>query len=261
MGRLDGKVAIVTGASRGIGRGIALAFAREGARVVVSARHLATLQVVVEEIEARGGTATAVVCDIARPDQIRRLIACGADEYGPLDILVNNAQGFGTAAKPAGTPTPAPLETYSLDEWDYTMRTGPDATLVSMQAAFPHMKSRGGLILNLGSRRGQVGAAGTVAYNAAKEAVRAITRTAAREWGKYKIRVNLINPLVESGSTEAQKRDYPEIYAKTIAEVPLGRFGEAEKDAGGLAVFLASAEGDYITGQTIMLDGGRYIAP
>jgi len=259
MSRLTGKVAIVTGASRGIGRGVSLALAREGAKVVISSRSAASVQRVLQEIESAGGVALACECDVSEREQIRSMVARTVSTFGTVDILVNNAQGFGTRQRPLGTMTHAPLEVYPEDEWKYTMTTGPDATLCAMQAVFPYMKIGGGSVINLGSRRGQVGAPGTVAYNAAKEAIRAITRTAAREWGKYGITVNVINPLMESGSTAAQKRDYPEIYARTIGEVPLGRFGDPVKDAGGLAVYLAS-DGRYITGQTITIDGGRHIA-
>jgi len=261
MGKLEGKVAIVTGAGQGIGRGITIALAREGAKVVVSSRTASRVESVRQEIIAAGGVAIGATCDVAHADQIRALVARTVTEFGAIDILVNNAQGFGTEAKPAGTPVLAALESFPEAEWDYTMKTGPLATLRAMQEVFPHMRDRGGRIINFGSRRGQVGYPGSVAYNAAKEAIRAITRTGAREWGRHQITVNVINPLVASGSVEAQKRDYPEIYAKTLESVPLGRFGDAVDDAGGLVVFLAGAEGAYLTGQTFMLDGGRYIAP
>ncbi|MBV9996713.1 MAG: SDR family oxidoreductase [Caulobacteraceae bacterium] len=261
MGRLERKAAIVTGAGRGIGRGVALTFAREGARVMVASRTAATVDEVVGQIRSSGGTAIGLCCDVGRHDQLKDMVARTVDAFGGVDILVNNAQGFGTEASPTGTPAITPFEDFPEEEWEYTMRTGPLATLRAMQAVFPYMKERGGKIINFGSRRGQIGYAGTLAYNSAKEAIRALSRTAAREWGQYGVNVNVINPLVMSHSLETFRDQYAGQASDALKDVPMRRYGDPERDAGPLAVFLASADSDYITGMTFMLDGGFFMTP
>jgi len=159
MGKvLEDKVAIVTGASRGIGRGIATAFADEGAIVVVASRGAEGVDKVVAEITARGGKATGMVCDVADRDAIYRTVARTAELHGGIDILVNNAQGCGSAENPAGSTVLRPLEDLPEAEWDYNFLTGATGTLRFMQAAFPHLKASGaGRVIEL---RFHVGANG-----------------------------------------------------------------------------------------------------
>ena len=256
MNRLAGKTAIVTGAGRGIGRGIAVAFAREGASVVVASRTKATVDSAVSEIVAEGGTAIGVACDVGQRDEIFAMVNTAVDAFGAVNILVNNAQGFGKAAQPTSTPQLTPLEDFDEDEWEYTFRTGALATLWGMKAVFPWMKDRGGKIINFRSSLGQIGGEGTAAYNATKEAIRALSRTAAREWGKYKINVNVINPAVVTDAMLGYLNAHPEQAEAMLGQVPLRRWGDPVKDAGGLAVFLASSDADYLTGMTFQLDGG-----
>jgi 2-hydroxycyclohexanecarboxyl-CoA dehydrogenase len=260
MGRLDNKVAIVTGAGQGIGRGISLAFAGEGARVVAASRTLSSAENVVEEIQQRGGEATAIACDVGFEDHINSMVSQAVDRYGTVDILVNNAQSFGTRESPTNYPIPCLLEAALNDEWEFTLRTGLWSSLWAMKAVFPYMKDRGGKIINFGSMSGQRGERGMGAYNVTKEAIRALTRTAAREWGRYGINVNVINPGAKSRALEESQRDFP---PKTPPEkaIPLGRLGDPEKDIGAIAVFLACSDSDYITGMTMMADGGLLIGP
>ena len=135
-------------------------------------------------------------------------------------------------------------------------RMGALATLWGMKAVFPWMKERGGKIINFGSSLGQIGGEGTAAYNATKEAIRALSRTAAREWGKYGINVNVINPAVVTDAMLGYLNAHPEQAEAMLGQVPLRRWGDPVKDAGGLAVFLASSDADYLTGMTLQLDGG-----
>jgi NAD(P)-dependent dehydrogenase (short-subunit alcohol dehydrogenase family) len=257
MSELAGKVAIVTGAGRGIGRGIAMRYGAEGVNVVVASRTKARLDGVVEEIREAGGAAIGIQCDIGYRDQIQAMVSRAFDAFGPVDILVNAAQGFGTESSPAGSPVVTPLEDYREAEWEYTMRTGASATLWAMQAAFPHMKgSGGGRIINFGSGYGVNGQPGAAAYNAAKEAIRALTRTAAREWGQHNITVNCINPVVMSDSVMSVFDGDLQKANETLSRVPLRRWGDAYDDAGGLAVFLAQESASFITGMTFWLDGG-----
>jgi len=260
MGRLDGKVAIVTGAGRGIGRAIATLFSTEGAAVVVASRTAATVEEAVREIQQTGGRALGVTCDVSHREQVAAMVASATASFGGPDILVNAAQGFGTAAAPEPFPQPRPLEAIADEEWDFTLRSGLMGTLWCMRAVFPHMKDRGGKIINFGSLAGQRGAAGSAAYNVAKEAIRGLTRTAAREWGRYRINVNVINPGAKSRALEEFQKSNP-TKIDPARQVPLGRLGDALTDIAPAALFLASSDSDYVTGMTLMVDGGTLMLP
>jgi 2-hydroxycyclohexanecarboxyl-CoA dehydrogenase len=261
MGRLDGKVAIVTGAGRGIGRAIALAYAAEGASVVVASRSQNTIDEVVALITKDGGTAIGIACDVGDRAQVDAMVAAAVSRFGAVDILVNNAQGLGTAAKPQGSPGYVALESFPEDIWDYTFQTGIKGTLYGMQAVFPHMRERGGKILNFGSGNGIGAMKGTAAYNATKEAIRSLTRTAAAEWGKHGIRVNVIIPTIVTDSARDFLDQRPGLEEKLVAQIPLRRMGDVDRDIGPVAVFLASSDSDFITGQTIHVDGGQILRP
>ena len=259
---LKDKVAIVTGAGRGIGRAIALVYAREGAKVVVASRTPATVERVCAEIKAEGGEALGVVCDVGKREQIWDCVAKTVESYGTVHILVNNAQGFGTEAEPRGSTVETPIEQMSDAEWEYTYRTGVTATFWFMQAVFPHMRKQSyGKIINMSSSGGQFGMAGISAYNSNKEAIRGLTRTAANEWGQYGITVNAISPALETDAFRNWRAARPEFVQELINRIPMRRLGEPERDGGPLAVFLASPGSDYITGSTIMLEGGMHMMP
>jgi NAD(P)-dependent dehydrogenase (short-subunit alcohol dehydrogenase family) len=261
VGDMTGKVAIITGAGRGIGRAVALTYGRAGAKVVVASRTQATVDAVADEIKREGGTALGVRCDVGRRDEVFRTAALAAETFGTIDVLVNNAQAFGPASKPSNTWILQPLETFDEDDWEHTYRTGLMATLWGMKAVFPHMKGHGGKIINMSSMAGQIGIAGAAAYNATKEGVRALTRTAAREWGKYKINVNVVSPSVWTDGLDEFDKKNPEFIKASLANIPLGRYGDPIKDMGPLAIFLGSSDSDYITGMTFMLDGGLFMSP
>ena len=256
MESLRNKVAIVTGSGRGIGRGIALRYGAAGLKVAVASRTASTVEAVVNEIKAGGGTAIGIICDVGEQDQIKSVAQQTVEAFGAIDILANVAQGFGTPSEPAGSPVITPLEEYRDAEWEYTFRTGATATLWAMKAVFPHMKERGGRIINFGSKWGVEGYPGSAAYNATKEAIRALTRTAAREWGKYGIRVNCINPVIATDAAVAVSKDRPGLLDELVKLTPAGRLGEPYRDAGGLALFLVSEDSDFLTGHTFPLDGG-----
>ena len=259
MGNLQGKIAIITGAGRGIGRGIALRYGAEGMKIAVVSRTASTVEAVVNEIKAGGGTAIGITCDVGYQDQIKAMVQKTVDAFGAVDVLANVAQGFGTESEPAGSPVITPLEEYRDGEWEYTFRTGATATLWAMKAVFPHMKTRGGRIINFGSIWGIEGYPGSAAYNATKEAIRALTRTAAREWGKHNIKVNCINPVIFTDAAASVAKERPNLKTELVQKVPIGRLGEPYRDAGGLALFLASEESDFLTGMTFPLDGGYTI--
>jgi len=257
--KLKGKVAIVTGGGQGIGEGISLAFAKEGAKVVVADINSQTAKAVTDEIHELGGIALAVQCDVGDEQQVKHMVDQVVQEFGPIDILVNNAQSWGSPHEPHGAFPAAPLEETREDEWDHTFQTGAKATFYCCKAVFPYMKERGGKIINFGSANGILGREGSVAYNANKEAIRAITRTAAREWGKYKINVNVICPGAETPALNAFRDRFPQYMKALRKSIPLGRFGDPEKDVGRIAVFLASEDSDYLTGHTFLVDGGGLI--
>ena len=261
MGELTGKVAVVTGAGRGIGRAIALAYAEAGAEVTVASRSEAGVAAVVAEIVAAGGRALGVTCDVGSRDQIRSMIDATVAEFGRIDILVNNAQGFGTAEHPEGSPGFIPLESFPDDVWDHTFQTGLKATLYGMQAVFPHLRERGGKIINFGSGNGIAAMKGTAAYNSTKEAIRALTRTAANEWGRYGINVNVVVPMMVTDAARDFFASRPGIEDKLISQIPLRRGGDVDRDIGPVAVFLASSASDYMTGHTFHVDGGQIMRP
>ncbi len=251
MTDLTGKSAIVTGAGQGVGRGIALALANAGAAVVVTGRTLEKCERTVAEIKAAGGSALALTCDVSERAQVDALVTKTTATFGSLDILVNNAH----------TSRPLTLIEDTSDADLALAFQGFHGAVYAMQAALPHMKAKGGAIINLGSVAGMRGDSGFSAYAAAKEAIRAFSRSAAREWGPHGIRVNVICPYSDSPGLDYMIRKNPEFVKQLTAETALGRFGSSELDIGRTAAFLANADGAYITGQTINVDGGMWIAP
>jgi NAD(P)-dependent dehydrogenase (short-subunit alcohol dehydrogenase family) len=261
MASLDGKVAIVTGAGRGIGRAIAEEFATEGALVVVSSRTPQTVEDVVAGITSAGGRAIGVPCDVGQTDQLRTMVDEAVATFGTVDILVNNAQSFGTRRDPAVSAPQTLLEELTDDEWDWTFESGVKATLRAMQLVFPYMRAAGaGSIINFGSRRGIMCNPDSAAYNCNKEATRALTRTAANAWGQYGIRVNVINPVIETDSARGVFAQNPGARAATEAAIPLRRWGQPH-DCARAAVFLAGADSSYITGMTLVVEGGLTSLP
>jgi NAD(P)-dependent dehydrogenase (short-subunit alcohol dehydrogenase family) len=250
MNLLDGKVAIVTGAGSGVGRGIAIALARSGASVVASSRTVSKCEAAVAEIEAAGGAAIAVECDVTRPEHIAACVDRAIDTYGGIDILVNAADD-----PRVDVPFLELTDDVMRASWD----TGVMGTVRCMQACVPHMLERGeGAIVNVASGAGLLAPIGMAAYSAAQEAIRSLTRTAAVELGPIGVRVNVICP-VASGSESLDRwivRD-PERLAAYVANTPLRRVGDPVDDVGEGVVFLCGPQSRYVTGTTLMLDGGR----
>jgi NAD(P)-dependent dehydrogenase (short-subunit alcohol dehydrogenase family) len=250
--RLEGKVAVVTGAGRGIGRGIANVLAEEGAKVAVTSLTPANAERVASEIAAAGGEALAVPCNVNERAAIDTMVARVLAEWGTIDVLANNAQGSMSLEEGKGSP----LEEMTDEQMHANFVGGPLATMWAMQAVFPTMKERGGRIVNTSSLNGQVGRVFTAAYNVAKEGVRAITRTAAREWAQYGITVNVVSPTILSDSVNAGLAQNPKFLDMLESGTPLRRVGIPE-EAGRAVAFLASDDAAYITGTTFMLDKGR----
>ena len=250
MGRLSGKVAIVTGAGQGGALGIAKVFASEGASLVITGRDEEKLRRAVPELEARGAKVVVSAGDGAKRENAEKAVKAAIDAFGQLDVLVNNAQA---------THSGVPVEEISDEDLTLTFGSGYLATLYHMQAAFPHMKERGGSIINFGTKVGMLASPGFGSYASNKEAIRALSRTAAKEWGKYKIRVNVVNPASLSPGVKDYFAQFPEEEAVHLADVALGYFGDAEEDVGRGTLLLALDESQYITGQTINIDGGQVI--
>jgi NAD(P)-dependent dehydrogenase (short-subunit alcohol dehydrogenase family) len=261
MGTLDGKIAIVTGAGRGIGRAIAEEYAGEGARVVVASRTPSTVDEVVGAITASGGEAIGIACDVGEAAQIREMVDRTVAAFGGVDILVNNAQGFGSRVNPLPSSPQTLVEDITDEEWDYTFDTGVKATLRAMQAVFPHMRDNGGgRIINFGSRRGIMCNPDSGPYNACKEAVRALSRTAANAWGQHGITVNVLNPVIETDSARGVFAQVPGIRERTEQQIPLRRWGQPI-DCARVAVFVAGPDAAYLTGMTFMVEGGMTTLP
>jgi NAD(P)-dependent dehydrogenase (short-subunit alcohol dehydrogenase family) len=247
VGVLNGKTALVTGAGRGIGRGIALALAKEGAGIAVVDLVEDSAHSVAGEITGFGGRALAVPSDIRDPAQIVASIATTVQRFGGLDILVNNAM----AAK-----TQVPFEEIDDDSIELAFATGPMAVLRYLRAAHRYLAAAKGRVINLRSGSEIQGLNGYGSYIAAKAAVGGITRAAAREWGPQGITVNAICPFALSEAALAHFNERPEDLQMALSALSIQRTGDPEHDIGRAAVFLAGPDASFITGCTVSVDGG-----
>ena len=244
---LSGRRALVTGGGQGVGRGIALALAAEGAALALVGRTERTLRAVADEVAAQGGTAHVLVADVRDAEAIDRAVAASVDLLGGLDILVNNAQigALGTLL--------------SVDESAYIAcwESGPLATFRMMRACHPHL-SRGSVVINLGSGTSvNPMAFGRGVYASAKSAIQTLTRTAGVEWGPDGIRVLAVLPAATSPSSEDWAQRNPDEYERSLQSIPLRRLGDPVDDIGRAVAFLCSPSASYLTATTIALDGGQ----
>ena len=245
---LHGKVAIVTGGSRGLGQSMATALAEAGASVVISARRREWLDPAAEALQRLGFACLAVQADVTMPEQVEALLAQSLDRYGQVDILVNNA----------GVSWGAPAETMALERWRHVIDVNATGTFLVSQVVGRHMLERhAGKIINVASMAGLLGTPlevlSATGYSASKGAIIALTRDLAVKWARSGITVNAIAPgFFPTRMSEAviQRSE-----AAILASIPLGRLGQPD-DVKGIIVYLASAASDYLTGQVIALDGG-----
>jgi NAD(P)-dependent dehydrogenase (short-subunit alcohol dehydrogenase family) len=246
-GRLAGKVAIVTGAGQGIGAAIAVAYAAEGAKVIVTGRTLSKLEDVAGQITGAGGACIPLEALAGNKQHAEMTVGRAMSEWGRVDTLVNNAHTFTDYL---------PIEDPKMEEnCNIDIQSAFIGSLQLMQLCFPHMKEQGGgSIINMGSSYGPRSEPGFLAYSASKEAIRSLTRTAAKEWGRHGIRVNTILPSALTPKSIWYLEDSG-TYDLELAKVAMGRFGGPE-DIAPTAIFLAADESNYVTGQTIGVDGG-----
>lgn len=241
--RLAGKVAIVTGGAGGIGRGITRAFVKEGAQVLI----VDINDEAGAALEAELGSAVRYLgADISQQESAARICGAAVDAFGSVSVLVNNAHAS----------RQAPLLATTAEMLDLSFGTGFYPTFWLMQACHEQLKATAGSVINFASGAGIDGQVNQASYAAAKEAIRAISRVAANEWAADGINVNLISPLALTEGVQAYLAANPGIEDRLLAGTPMHRFGDPEADIGRVAVFLASADAGYITGQTLMVDGG-----
>ena len=249
---LYGKVALITGASRGIGRAIGLRLAKAGAAVVVSSRKMENVQAVASEIKAAGGKALALQAHVGRPDDVTALVAQAMDTFGRIDVAVNNA---------ATNPHFGPVLTADEGQWDKILDTNVKGVFRVCKAVVPHMQSQGGgKVINMTSVAGLRPAPGMGVYSVSKAAIIALTQVLAVELGHANIQVNAIAPGVIKTRFSQLLWQTPRIADPILDSLPLGRFGEPE-DVVGLALYLASPASDYVTGTVFVVDGGMNVAP
>jgi NAD(P)-dependent dehydrogenase (short-subunit alcohol dehydrogenase family) len=258
-GRLEGKIAIVTGAGRGIGRAVARRFAGEGAAVSICDVDESLLAETRDLILEQGGRVVASRCDVAVRSDLEAMVTQTVDEFGAINIVVNNAQRI---------PPPTPAEDVTDEIWDPVEASGARATWMCCQLAFPYLRRQGGSIVNFSSAAGLVGAPWLLPYAATKGAIVALTHTLAQEWGRFGIRVNAVAPGAITPATELLAKQLGERIAQTGELPPRGvatsehlgpvLAGSAEPDVAvaPAILFFASDEASHITGQVMCVDGG-----
>ena len=245
-GSLAGLRVIVTGAARGVGKGVTAALLERGASVLMVDRDPAVADVA-EEFAA-DGRAVPLVADLCDRTSYQHIVDEAVRLLGGIEALINNA---------IATNEPKPFTDITGEDFDLVFDTGPRATLFLMQAAYPVLKAGGGgSIVNFGSGSGTAGQKTFGAYAGAKEAIRGISKVAALEWGRDNIRVNVVCPFAQSDGVAGWSEEFPDVYNKIVKGIPLRRIGDTHADIGPMVAFLVSPDASYLTAQTIHVDGG-----
>lgn len=244
--KLESKIAVVTGAGQGVGKGIALALAAEGARVALVGRTQASLDTTRKEIEARGGRSLSLAGDVSDEARMRQIVKEVVAKWGGLNVLVNNAQQYGFGS----------IVDMDMSDFEAGWRSGAVGALNLMRAAHPHLKN-GGVVINVSSSAASdASPRGIGGYAAVKAAIDSLSRAAAVEWGADGIRVLTLIPFARSPSVAAVLDANPGVEEMLIGQVPLGRFGDPEKEIGRVAAFAASDDAAFMTGTSLVVDGG-----
>ena len=253
MKRLHDNVTIITGGGKGIGYGLAEAFAEAGSNLVITGRTESRLLVAKEKLKDEYGIEVLpIVADGADEEAIKSVVAQAIAKFGKINTLVNNAQ-----VSKSGLP----LVEHTREDLDLAIHSGIYAAFFYMRECHPYLKESRGSVINFASGAGLFGKLGQSSYAAAKEGIRGLSRVAAAEWGPDGIRVNVICPLAMTKSLQDWKEHFPELFEKTIQGIPLGHFADPKDDIGRVAVFLASEDAHYVTGETITLQGGSGLRP
>lgn len=266
MGFLTGKTAIITGAGRAvlsdgrcgsIGYGIATAYAKEGANLVITGRNVKKLEDAKEELERLYGIRVLILAADVNADAdneavVNEVVQKTMEKFGRIDVLINNAQ-----ASASGVP----LAEHTTDQFNLALYSGLYAAFYYMKACYPHLAETKGSVINFASGAGLFGNYGQCAYAAAKEGIRGLTRVAATEWAKDGINVNIICPLAWTAQLENFEKAYPDAFKANVKMPPAGHYGDSELEIGRVCVQLASPDFKYLTGETLTLEGGMGLRP
>lgn len=248
MGLIEGKVAIVTGGGQGLGEGICKRFAKEGASVAILGRTFSKVERVANEINEAGGNAVPVLCDISKRESVDEAIRTVIEQYGKIDILVNNAM----------VQRLVPFEQSTAEDLMAAYESSVLGTYNMMMACFPYLKETGGKVVNMGSAAGTEGRPNQVTYAASKEAVRGFSKAFACEWGEHGINVNVVCPTGSSPAWETYKKSLSEeALERTFSQFLIKRMGDPETDIANIVLFCSCYMSDYMTGRTLFADGGR----
>lgn len=266
MGFLTGKTAIITGGGRSvlsdgrcgsIGYGIATAYAKEGANLVITGRNVKKLEAAKEELERLYQIQVLPVqADVSaggnNEEAVERVVKEAIQKFGRIDVLINNAQASASGVT---------LADHTTEQFDLAMYSGLYAVFYYMKACYPYLKETKGSVINFASGAGLFGNYGQSAYAAAKEGIRGLSRVAANEWGPDGINVNIVCPLAWTAQLEKFSSDYPEAFQANVKTPPVGHFGDTEEEIGRVCVQLASPDFKYMSGETITLEGGLGLRP
>lgn len=266
MGLMTGKTVIITGGGRAvlsdgscgsIGYGIATAYAKEGANLVLTGRNVKKLEEAKEELERLYGVQVLpVAADVSagadNAAAVEAVVTQTIEKFGRIDVLINNAQASASGVT---------LKDHTIEQFDLALYSGLYGTFYYMQACYPYLKETKGTVINFASGAGISGNFGQCAYAAAKEGIRGLSRVAATEWGPDGINVNVICPLAWTAQLETFQREYPEAYEANVKMPPMGHLGNVETEIGRVCVQIATPDFKYMTGQTLTLQGGSGLRP